>query len=177
MTQTLIPISRNHKTDNTSKVYSVLNRTKCLSCHRVWSLPHSGDEVPANFFRTPPAISREMLRVEDDGCEHMHSVTPFRSATTRWVLGQFTCSFCQGYILVDCECNTSQIHIYKKKIAIRPHLHPSACYTKAQCNNSNKIALFEKKKKGRIVLSFLIIVLLYYSTGLGVKPIWRVAKV
>lgn len=56
MTHILIPISKSHKSETTSNVYSVLNKTKCLSCHSVWSFPHTGDEEPGGFLRTP-AIS------------------------------------------------------------------------------------------------------------------------
>lgn len=57
MTHTLIPISKSHNSDTTSNVYSVLNRTKCLSCHSVWSVAHIGEGEPGGFLRTtPPAI-------------------------------------------------------------------------------------------------------------------------
>lgn len=64
MTHTLIPISRNHKTETTSSVYSVLNNTKCLSCQSALSFPQSGDGVKGDFLRTPPAISKEQMDVE-----------------------------------------------------------------------------------------------------------------
>lgn len=64
MTHTLIPISRNHKTETTSNVYSVLNNTKCLSCQSALSFPQSGDGVRGYFLRTPPAISKEQMDAE-----------------------------------------------------------------------------------------------------------------
>lgn len=64
MTHTLMPISRNHKTETTSSVYSVLNNTKCLSCQSALSFPQSGDGVKGDFLRTPPAISKDQMDVE-----------------------------------------------------------------------------------------------------------------
>lgn len=65
MTHTLIAISKNHNTETTSSVYSVLNNTKCLSFHSALTFPHSGDGVPGDFLRTPPAISEEQMDVEE----------------------------------------------------------------------------------------------------------------
>lgn len=78
MTHTLIPISKNHKSETTSNVYSVLNRTKCLSCHNVWSLPHSAEGAPGDFLRTPPAITAAYRRRGEElqmPCADCHVIT------------------------------------------------------------------------------------------------------